>query len=249
MKLKNKIVFITGGTRGIGLSLALELIKKEAIVIVGGRNKSVLEELLDKHPSLNTIYFDSLNDNSIINLPQLFQKEFGGLDVLINNAAILYSGNFVEDEFTFEMIDKEVVTNVAAPIKLTKLLLPLIKKSNLGVIVNITSAVANLPMISLPVYSATKAALHSFSISLRQTLKSANIRVIEVQPPLVKTNMTNDLPGKAKDMKMISSEECAESIIQGIIKERETLYIGSSKSLYWASRIMPNMVQKQINKL
>ncbi len=249
MNLKGKVVFITGGNRGIGLALALELMKEDAIVIIGGRNEDVLNKLSSEHQQLNTVLFDVLRDEQISELTHFFDKTFGGLDILINNAALLYSGNFVEDEFTFEMIGKEVATNVSAPIKLTKHLLPLLQKSEQGVIVNITSAVANLPMISLPVYSATKAALRSFSISLRQSLRNSKLNILEVQPPLVRTKMTSDLPGKAKDMKMISTGDCARQIVRGIKKEKETLFIGSSKGLYWGSRIMPSIIQNQINEL
>lgn len=105
-------------------------------------------------------------------------------------------------------------------------------------------------MISLPVYSATKSAMRSFSISLRETLKDTNIKVFEAMPPLVATNMTENLPGKAKDMKMISPEECATFIIKGIERNKYTINIGSStKNLAFGSRFFPKMVQKQLNKM
>lgn len=249
MTLKDKIVFISGGTRGIGLAIALKCLEHHATVIVSGRDNNKLEELSKKYSKLETLPFDVLNDSQINNVIEQLQTQFGGIDILINNAAILYSGNIVTDQFSFEMIEKEVLTNVAAPIKLTKKILPLLLKSEKGTVVNISSAVANLPMISLPVYSATKAALRSFSISLRESLKGKNLNVLEVQPPLVKTEMTSKLPGEAKDAKMITPEECAKQIVKGIIQEKETLFIGSSNSLYWGSRIAPKIVQKQINRL
>lgn len=182
MKLENKKIFITGATRGIGLALAQHLAQKNNVVVVGGRKQAVLDQLNQTDPQLKTVLFDALNNDSLQNTYDFLQKELGNLDVLVNNAAVLYSGNFQKDTFDFEQIEREVATNVSSPIKLTKLLLPLLTKASESAVVNISSAVAYLPMISLPVYSATKSALHSFSISLRETLKSSNIKVFEAMP-------------------------------------------------------------------
>jgi len=106
-----------------------------------------------------------------------------------------------------------------------------------------------MPMPYLPVYSATKAALQSFTYSLRASLKNTNIKVFEALPPLVATQMTENMKGKAKDMKKITPNDCAKQIINGIERENHTIHIGSSKSLYWGRRIFPKLAQNQLNKM
>jgi uncharacterized oxidoreductase len=249
MILKDKIIFITGAAKGIGLELAKQLATKENVVIIGGRNQMELDKISHDFVGIKTILFDALNNMHITDAVENLMQNYGRLDILINNAAILHSGNFKEANYDFCKIENEILTNIAAPIKLTKLVLPLLEKNTPSAIVNITSGVAYLPMQSLPVYSATKSALQSFTISLRENLRHTNIRVFEALPPLVATQMTANMSNNAKDMKKISAKDCATAIIKGIENDNYTNNIGSSKSLYWGRRLFPNLVQKQLNKM
>lgn len=245
---RKKIILITGGTRGIGLALALQLSKEDATVIVSGRNQDKLDKLIEEYPNLNTHYLDILQAASHRDIVNNIKSEYGQLDVLINNAAVLFSGDFVEHHYPNQQIALEVSTNVTSPIQLTQSLLPLLLQSDESIILNITSAVANLPMKSLPVYSATKAALRSFTVSLRASLNNSAVRVIEAQPPLVATGMTAKLTGNAKNMKMISPNQCAIEIIKGVKSGKKRILIGkSTKSLYWGSRFAPAMVLRRLN--
>ena len=249
MKLENKIIFITGATKGIGLELAKQLLAKNNTVIIGARNQKELDLISNEFENINTLYFDVLKNENLSSISRIIEQEYGRLDVLINNAAILNAGNFNEIDYSFEKIETEILTNIASPIKITKVLLPLFSKQSQSAIINITSGVAYMPMPYLPVYSATKAALQSFTYSLRASLKNTNIKVFEVLPPLVATQMTENMKGKAKDMKKITPYDCAKQIINGIEKENHTIHIGSSKSLYWGRRIFPKLVQNQLNKM
>jgi uncharacterized oxidoreductase len=249
MKLENKIIFITGATKGIGLELAKQLLAKNNTVIIGARNQKELDLISIEFEKINTLYFDALNNENLSSISRIIEQEYGRLDVLINNAAVLNAGNFHEIDYSFEKIETEILTNIASPIKLTKVLLPLFSKQKQSAILNITSGVAYMPMPYLPVYSATKAALQSFTYSLRASLKNTNIKVFEALPPLVATQMTENMKGKAKDMKKITPNDCAKQIINGIEKENHTIHIGSSKSLYWGRRIFPKLVQNQLNKM
>jgi uncharacterized oxidoreductase len=249
MILKDKVIFITGASKGIGLELAKHLLLKGNTVIIGGRNQMELDQLSMHIKNIHTLFFDVLNNESISKIAEIIKKKFGRLDVLINNAAILNSGGFYETAYSFEKIETEILTNIASPIKLTKALLPLLVKESPSAVVNITSGVAYLPMPSLPVYSATKSALQSFTISLRENLSHTNIKVFEALPPLVATTMTSNMNNNARDMKKMSAKECAKQIINGIEKENYTNNIGSSQSLFWGKRLFPKMVQKQLNKM
>jgi uncharacterized oxidoreductase len=249
MKLNNKIIFITGAAKGIGFELAKQLAKLGNTVIIGARNQQLLDQIAANFVNIETIYFDALEDNNIIEVRNELQKRFGKIDMLINNAAVCNSYNFYQSILDFDKIDTEIATNISSPIKLTKSFLPLLDKKTETAIINITSGVAYLPMPNLPIYSATKAALQSFTISLRQSLEPTNINVFEVLPPLVATQMTENLIGNGKNMNKISPKDCAKQIIEGITKRNKTILIGSSKSLYWGSKFFPSVVQKQLNKM
>jgi uncharacterized oxidoreductase len=249
MELQNKVIFITGATKGIGLELAKQLLAKNNTVIIGGRNQLELDKISNEFEKFDTLLFDVLDNKSMSSVCKSFEQEFGRIDVLINNAAVLNSGNFAETDFSFEKIETEILTNIASPIKLIKVFIPLLARQQHAAIVNITSGVAYMPMPSLPVYSATKSALQSFTYSLRANLRNTNIKVFEALPPLVATQMTENMPGKARNMKKISAEECARHIIKGIEKDNYTIHIGSSKSLFWGRRFFPRIVQKQLNKM
>ncbi len=249
MNLQDKIIFITGATQGIGFALAKQLSSKNNIVIIGGRNKEVLNKINVTDPTLETVFFDAINNESMTHAKAFIESKYGKIDLLINNAALCNSYNFFTDEVSFEKIEQEIFTNISSPIKLTKLFLPLLNKDSETAIVNITSGVAYLPMPNLPVYSATKAALQSFTISIRETLKHTNIKVFEALPPLVATQMTDNLIGNGKNMKKMTTEACAKAIIKGIEKSDFTIQIGSSKSLFWGSKLFPKIVQNQLNKM
>ena len=249
MKLENKIIFITGATKGIGLELAKQLLAKNNKVIIGGRNQKELDLISIEFDKISTLYFDVLNNESLTNISRIIEQEFGKVDVLINNAAVLNGGDFYETDYSFEKIETEILTNIASPIKLIKSLLSLLSIQKQSAIINITSGVAYMPMPYLPVYSATKAALQSFTYSLRASLINTNIKVFEALPPLVATQMTENMKGKAKDMKKITPNDCAKQIINGIEKDNYTIHIGSSKSIYWGRRLFPKLVQNQLNKM
>jgi uncharacterized oxidoreductase len=116
---------------------------------------------------------------------------------------------------------------------------------------NVTSGLAYLPMPSVPIYSASKAALHSFTISLREQLKSLGIKVIEILPPVVDTNMPAKITGKGKVAKgkKMSVDTCVDAIISGLKKDQYEIRIGDNKLLYWVARLMPSVAQNILNKL
>jgi short-subunit dehydrogenase involved in D-alanine esterification of teichoic acids len=171
------------------------------------------------------------------------------LDILINNAGIMNVMDFAQDDIPLERLENEVATNFLAPLKLTKLLLPTLQKQTNGAIVNVSSGVAYLPMPASPVYSATKAALHSFTKSLRYSLRQSNITVFEAIPPVVDTAMPMQLKGEGKSAKKMSAEETARLIIQGMENGTEEIRIGDNKLLYWASRFAPTLAETELNKL
>jgi uncharacterized oxidoreductase len=249
VNISKSTIFITGGAAGIGLGLAKALLALDNQVIIGGRNAEKLAEIKAQFPKIETVLCDVANEASLEATAEQLKRQYPSLNVLINNAGIMNPYNFGEGNFTNQNIDNEVLTNLIAPMKLSRLLLPLLRQNKKSAIVNVSSGLAYLPMPSVPIYSATKAALHSFSISLRVQLKPYAIEVFEVLPPVVDTNMPQKLTGSGKSGKKMSVEKCVEAIIKGFKNNRYEIRVGDNKLLYWVSRLMPSYAQGILNKM
>lgn len=188
MNISNNKILITGGATGIGLALAQQFIKENNTVIICGRRAPALKEAVDKFPSLIIRVCDVSVANERQGLLNWIQKEHSDLNVLVNNAGI-QQWMLVDDDDFFERAQQEIAINIEAPVHLASLFLNL---RSLTTVINITSGLSFSPLTKTPVYSATKAFLHSYTISLRQLLRSKKIEVIELIPPALNT----DLGGK-----------------------------------------------------
>lgn len=188
MKLSNNKILITGGATGIGLALTERFIKENNTVIICGRKESALREVTDKFPSVITFQCDLSQAGERSKLFDWILAKHSDLNVLVNNAGIQQWMAVTDDNF-FQRAEEEIAINIAAPLHLTSLF---IKLHSLKTIINVTSGLSFVPLTKVPVYSATKAFFHSFTLSLRQLLKAKNIEVIEMIPPALNT----DLGGK-----------------------------------------------------
>jgi uncharacterized oxidoreductase len=188
MKLQNNKILITGGASGIGLGLTERFIQEGNTVIVCGRREQVLQEAVDKFPSVITKACDLNSEADRVALYEWIAAEHSDLNVLVNNAGIQQWMGIDGDDF-FARAKNEIVTNIEAPLHLMSLF---IKLPSLNTIMNVTSGLAYVPLTKTPVYSATKAFLHSFTQSARYLLKTKNIEVIDIVPPALNT----DLGGK-----------------------------------------------------
>jgi uncharacterized oxidoreductase len=188
MKLANNKILITGGASGIGLGLTERFIQEGNTVIICGRRESVLKEVADKYPSVITRVCDLGDEAERVALFNWVAENHSDLNVLINNAGIQHWMNLSDDNF-FERAKDEITTNIEAPVHLTALFSNL---KSLDTILNVSSGLAFVQFAKVPVYCATKAFLHSFTLSSRYLLKAKNIEVIELIPPALNT----DLGGK-----------------------------------------------------
>ena len=188
MNISNNIILITGGASGIGLGLTERFIKENNTVIICGRRDDVLENVKVKLPSVITRKCDLSDAKEREELYNWISENYGNLNVLINNAGIQQWVSPIDDNF-FERAKSEIAINIEAPLHLISLF---IKMKSLTTVINITSGLSFVPLTKVPVYSATKAFFHSFTLSLRQLMKEKNIEVIEVIPPALNT----DLGGK-----------------------------------------------------
>lgn len=188
MNLSNNKILITGGASGIGLGLTERFIKESNTLIICGRREPVLKQVAEKYPGVITKACDLSVEAERVELFNWVSINHPDTNVLVNNAGIQNWMNVADADF-YQRAKNEIAINIEAPLHLTSLFINL---GSLKSIINVTSGLSFVPLSKVPVYSATKAFLHSFSLSLQHILKSKNIEVIEMIPPALNT----DLGGK-----------------------------------------------------
>ena len=189
MNLTGNTIFITGGGSGIGRGLAEELHKRGNKVIISGRRKSHLDSVAKANPGIEAVELDIADPDSINRVVKKLTAEHPDLNVLINNAGIMgpdQAAGVIDDR----LLESTVATNLLGPIRLSSALVDQLK-SRRGVIMYNTSVLAFVPMVATAVYCATKAALHSYVLSQRFLLRDSGVRVLEIAPPWVRTELMN----------------------------------------------------------
>ncbi len=249
MKISNNTILITGGATGIGLALAIEFLDKGNEVIICGRRETALNEAQVKYPKLHIRQADISKIEERKNLAIWITQNFPQLNVLINNAGIqrefLVSDESMAEKFE---IENEIEINLTAPIHLTMLLLPHLKQQQNSAIINISSGLAYVPISIMPVYCATKSALQSFTKSLRYQLRNDNVKIFEVSPPVVDTELdkgARDQRGQTN--KGLKPEAVAKETLKGLKNDNFNIAVGQVKILRIVSRIIPAKIFKILN--
>lgn len=238
MKISNNKILITGGGTGIGLGLTERFIKENNTVIICGRRKSALRELSDRLPSVITKECDLSVGESREELFKWISENHPDLNVLINNAGIQQWMSVYDKDF-FQRAKEEIAINIEAPLHLASLFINL---KSLATIINVTSGLSFVPLTKVPVYSASKAFLHSFSLSLRQLLKSNNIEVIEMIPPALNT----DLGGKGLHDAAPPVSDFIEAVFEQLKQGKTEFTFGFSEAM---SKAGPDDLQKTFNRM
>ena len=189
MNLTGNTILITGGGSGIGRGLAEELHKLGNQVVIAGRRKQALDETTAANPGMKSLTFDIENPAAIRTFAAQVAAEFPALNMLINNAGIMRRETLLAPQPDLADADAIVATNLLGPIRLTAALLPLLQKQPHSAIMNVSSGLAFLPMALTPTYCATKAAIHSYTLSLRHQLRATGTEVLELIPPYVATHL------------------------------------------------------------
>lgn len=223
MELSNNKILITGGASGIGLGLVEQFIKENNTVIICGRRASALKEVSDRFPDVITRVCDLSKEQERKDLFKWVLENHSDLNVLVNNAGIQQWMNISDEDF-FERAKNEISTNIEAPIHLTSLFINL---KFLTTIMNVTSGLSFVPLTLVPVYSATKAFFHSFTISTRHLLKSKNIAVIEIIPPALNT----DLGGKGLHDQAPPVSDFIDAVFEQLRSGSTEITYGFSKAL------------------
>ncbi len=232
MKISNNTVLITGGTTGIGLALAKKFLNEGNRVIVTGRDREKLARVQADFPKLVTQKADM---SRLEDVEQLAGR-FTDTNILINNAGVQYNYDFADPTIPIDYIKKELQTNLAGPLLLIRLMLPYLMTKQTAAIVNISSGLGIVPKQSAPVYCGSKAGLHLFTKSLRWQLEASSIKVFEVIPPIVDTDMTRGR-GKGK----ISPEALVEEFWNGFQNDKYEMAIGRTKLLVFINRFLPKL--------
>ena len=228
LKLTDNTILITGGASGIGLALARQLSARGNRVIICGRNREALEAAQADVPDLIARVCDVTDLDDRDSLQGWLENNHPDLNMLINNAGVQYRRDFEGDAAVADL-ELEVAINLTAPIRLIDELLPILKRQPSAVIVNVTSGLAFTPMAAVPVYCATKAALHSFTLSLRHQLKATGVRVVEMVPPMVDTNLGGGMRAKGAERQLaMSPEEFATEALAQLESDRDELLVGTS---------------------
>jgi short-subunit dehydrogenase involved in D-alanine esterification of teichoic acids len=243
MRLENHVALITGGGSGIGLALARGLLDRNNTVVISGRNPTKLAEAKRNHPGLHTIEADATDLAQSKMAIDWIVSQFGRLSLLVNNAGIMHTWDVLRqnDAEHLAAVEDEVATNYLAPIKLTMLALPRLLAEDEAAIVNIASVLALAPIARFPVYCGTKAALHSFSKSLRHQLESTRVKVFDVLPPRTATDLSPNLKTART-----SAETVAKKTLRGMARNRYEIAIGESKTLKVMERIAPRLVEHRL---
>ena len=227
MKLANNKILITGGASGIGLGLTERFVQENNTVIVCGRRASVLKALADKFPSVITRVCDLSVESERIALFEWVSQNHSDLNVLVNNAGIQQWMNIHDADF-YQRAKEEITTNIEAPLHLTSLFIQL---QSPDTVMNVTSGLSFVPLTKVPVYSATKAFFHSFTLSAQHLLKSKNIEVIEIVPPALNT----DLGGKGIHDAAPPVSDFIDAIFQQLKEGKTQLTFGFSDAMVKAN--------------
>ncbi|MGX9898737.1 SDR family oxidoreductase [Arthrobacter sp. SA17] len=188
MKSTGNTILITGGTSGIGYGLARHFHEAGNTVIVAGRRKELLDQITAGHPGIEAIILDVADPASITRAAETLTVSHPQLNVLVNNAGIMMHEN-VMDPAALQIAEDHITTNLLGAIRMTYAFLPHLVTKDDAAVLNVTSALAFVPFPITPTYNATKAALHSFTTSLRVQLADTAVQVIEVVPPGVRTTL------------------------------------------------------------
>jgi uncharacterized oxidoreductase len=189
MNLSGNTILITGGGSGIGRGLAEALHALGNQVVVAGRRKQALVETTTANPGMKSLTLDIESPAAIREFAAQIATGYPALNVLINNAGIMRHEKLLAQQADLADAEATVATNLLGPIRLTAALLPHLQKQPHSTIVNVSSGLAFLPLALTPTYCATKAAIHSYTLSLRYQLRSTSIEVLELIPPYVQTHL------------------------------------------------------------
>lgn len=232
MQVTGNTILVTGGGSGIGLALAKRFATRGNRVVICGRRVEMLAAAKQGTPSFETLQCDVSSEAGRLALVEAALTRFPALNVLVNNAGIQNRPAPLMQPQDWSAHRAELATNLDGPLHLTMLLLPHLSKVPFGAVLNVTSGLAFAPIAAMPTYCLTKAALHSFTLSLRHQLKDTALDVVEIVPPAVNT----DLGGPGLHTFGVNLDAFADSIFARLEMGETEIGYGTSEERRLASR-------------
>ena len=244
MNTSGNTVLITGGGTGIGLALAEQFINQDNRVIICGRRQARLLEAQQRIPQMIIRSCDVSDLHARQDLVAWVTSEYAGLNILVNNAGIQRRVDFLAGERDLAEADQEVATNLVAPIHLSALLIPHLARQAQAAIINISSGLGFTPLAMIPVYCATKAAIHSLSLTLRYQLRDTPVRVFEAAPPMVPTELSGSRHRPPADENTMLPEGVARGILEAVAQDRYEFALGQAVGLYTQRDALFSMINR-----
>ena len=218
MNITGNTILITGGGSGIGRALAEALHARGNQVVITGRRESALKAVVEANPGMAWAALDVADPAAIRAFAAQVVRDHPALNVVINNAGIMQAEDLKAEPFDLDVVDATITTNLLGPIRLTAALLPHLRAQAASTVITVTSGLAFIPLAATPTYNATKAAIHSWTQSLRHQLADTSVEVLELAPPAVATDL---MPGHAENPNSMPLADYTAEVI-GLIERGET---------------------------
>lgn len=239
MNLKNSTALITGGTSGIGLELVKQLTAQGVNIIVTGRNLEALQATQRMFPKVHTFQSDVSKTQAIEQLYKDVTHQFPELNIIINNAGAMRLIDLQDSTPDLENINQEIATNLSGTIQMVHQFLPHLLKQKSAAVVNVSSGIAFMPYSSAPIYSASKAGVHAYTQALRLQLEDTNVKVFEIIPPGVNTNLQNNWTVQPNPGMMMNADKMVKVAIDGLLRDKLEIKPFLIKVIKAMSRIAP----------
>ena len=232
MEIANRTVLVTGGTSGIGLGIAEAFQKAKSRVIVCGRDREKLEKVKERFPDITGLQCDVGDAGQREKLAAEVLRRFPDLDILVNNAGIQRYIDLKKGRSELKAGEDEIAINFVAVVDLTSLFIGHLLKKPSAAVINVSSGLGFMPMLNTPVYNATKAAIHTYSLVLRQQLKDTSVKVVEIVPTMVDTDL-NKTGREAAHVQYrgVSLAEYIPTVIKGLANDADTIFYGGGEKI------------------
>lgn len=245
-RVTDGVVLVTGASSGIGAGVAARFSARGAHVIVSGRDRAKLDEVAARHPGMSVVVMDVADPESVSRGMAEVAAQTPHLTTLVNNAGVQRLLDFSAAEPPGPAdIASEVATNFTGLVHVTAAALPLLRRAQRSRVVHVGSGLGFVPYAKAPVYSATKAAVHSFTVSLRRQLAGSTVQVVEIIPPVVDTPLHRDLPSVPP--RAMPLDDFVDRAMRGLDSGRDEIAIGLGRASRIGARVAPKRLFSIIN--